>query len=71
MYGVAVVGAGTFSIRAVKWMGATFMLAGMGTMLAPPAWGDACMAVGFGGLHIAYGIWIATTNQRADPEGRS
>jgi hypothetical protein len=62
LYGVAVVGAGTFSIRAVKWMGATFMLAGIGTLLAPPSWGDACMAVGFGGIHIAYGLWIARTN---------
>jgi hypothetical protein len=63
LYGVAVVGAGTFSIRAVKWMGVTFMLAGAGTLLAPPAWGDACLAAGFGGIHIAYGIWIARTNR--------
>jgi hypothetical protein len=62
MYGVAVMAAGTFSIRAVKWMGLTFMLAGGATFLAPAAWGDACMAAGFGGIHIAYGIWIARTN---------
>ena len=59
IYGVAVVAAGTFSIRAVKWMGLTFMLAGAATLFAPPSWGDACMAIGFGGIHIGYGIWIA------------
>jgi hypothetical protein len=63
VYGVAVVAAGTFSIRAVKWMGLSFMLAGGATLLAPAAWGDACMAAGFGGIHIAYGIWIARTNR--------
>jgi hypothetical protein len=62
IYGVAVVAAGTFSIRAVKWMGLTFMLAGAATLFAPSSWGDACMAAGFGGIHIAYGIWIARAN---------
>jgi hypothetical protein len=63
VYGVAVVAAGTFSIRAVKWMGLSFMLAGGATLLAPASWGDACMAAGFGGIHIAYGIWIARTSR--------
>jgi hypothetical protein len=62
VYGVAVVAAGTFSIRAVKWMGLSFMLAGGATLFAPASWGDACMAAGFGGIHIAYGVWIARTN---------
>jgi hypothetical protein len=63
VYGVAVVAAGTFSIRAVKWMGLTFMLAGAATLFAPASWGDACMAAGFGGIHVAYGVWIARANR--------
>lgn len=58
-YGAGVVAAGAFSIRAVRWMGATFMLLGCAALIAPPSWADAFMAGGFGGLHIAFGLWIA------------
>ena len=63
VYGVAVVAAGTFSIRAVKWMGLSFMVAGAITLLAPASYGDTCMAVGFGGIHVAYGLWIARASR--------
>ena len=59
MYGVGTVAAGTFSVRVVPIMGLCFMLLGMATLLAPPAWGNACMALGFGGLHVVFGILIA------------
>lgn len=58
-YGAGVVAAGAFSVRAVRWMGATFMLLGSVALVAPPSWADGLMAAGFGGLHIAFGLWIA------------
>ena len=59
LYGAGVLAAGTFSIRPVVLMGSLFMLAGALALLAPAAWGDAFMAAGFGGLHIAFGLLIA------------
>ncbi len=59
MYGVGTVSAGTFSVRVVPVMGICFMLLGMVTLVAPPAWGNACMALGFGALHVVFGILIA------------
>jgi hypothetical protein len=59
MYGVGTVSAGTFSVRVIPVMGLCFMLLGMATLLAPPAWGNACMALGFGALHVVFGILIA------------
>jgi hypothetical protein len=58
-YGAGVVSAGAFSVRAVRWMGAAFMALGALALFAPSTWGEGCMAVGFGGFHIVFGLWIA------------
>jgi heme/copper-type cytochrome/quinol oxidase subunit 3 len=35
------------------------MVLGAAAFASPPAWGNAFMAVGFGGLHIVFGVIIA------------
>ncbi len=59
LYGAGIVSAGTFAIRVVPVMGVCFMALGAATLLAPPAWHDVAMALGFGGLHILFGLIIA------------
>ena len=59
LYGTGVVAAGAFSVRIVPVMGLTFMGLGMITLLAPAAWGHLFMALGFGLLHIIFGLLIA------------
>jgi hypothetical protein len=59
LYGTAVLAGGTFSVRAVPVMGAAFVALGLVAFATPPSWADALMAVGFGGLHIVFGLIIA------------
>ena len=58
LYGTSVVTGGSYSVRPIPVMGVAFMLAGVAALLSPPAWGNAFMAAGFGGLHILFGIVI-------------
>lgn len=59
LYGTGIVTAGAFSVRIVPVMGLCFMLLGTITLFAPVAWENYMMALGFGGLHIIFGIIIA------------
>lgn len=58
LYGVAVTGAGTFSVPAVPVMGLSFMALSAAALVTPSSWGDAWMAIGFGGLHLLFGALI-------------
>ncbi len=59
LYGTGVVSAGTLSVPSVRLMGGCFMLAGVSALFLPATWGNLLMAVGFGGLHLGFGLWIA------------
>ena len=59
LYGVGVIAAGTFSVRIIPVMGIAFMGVGMVALFAPPSWATACMAAGFGALHLFFGTLIA------------
>ena len=58
LYGTATTTAGMFSVRAVPAMGVALMVVG-GVALAFPELRDLWLALGFGALHIGFGLWIA------------
>ena len=59
LYGSDVVAGGAVSVPVVPLMGGSAMLLGTAALATPPAWGDAWMALGFGGLHLGFGAVIA------------
>lgn len=59
LYGTGVVTGGAYSVRVVPLMGLCFMALGAVALFAPAAWGNAFMALGFGGLHVGFGLVIA------------
>lgn len=59
LYGTGVVTGGIFSVKIIPIMGCCFLVLGMVALFTPPGWGDVLMAVGFGGLHMLFGIIIA------------
>jgi len=59
VYGAVVANAGAFSVRLIPAIGFSFMAVGVLTFLAPEAWSGWLLGVGFGGLHIAFGVLIA------------
>jgi hypothetical protein len=59
LYGVAVMQAGVFSVRAVPAMGAAFVVLGALALPLPWFWTNIVLGVGFGLLHIGFGVFIA------------
>ncbi len=59
LYGVAVMQAGAFSVRTIPVMGAVFVLAGAIALPMPWWWANVMLAIGFGLMHIAFGLFIA------------
>jgi hypothetical protein len=62
VYGAAVFAASAHTLRGVRWMGACFLALGALALFVPGERGDLWMALGFGGVQIVYGAWIARSN---------
>ena len=58
-YGVAVANGGQISVAPIRLMGLSFLLAATGAAFSPKEAGLAWLALGFGWLHIVYGVYIA------------
>lgn len=59
LYGAGLLTGGQFSVPVVRLIGVCFMVVGIAAILTPHEWGNAWLAVGFGGLQVAFGIYIA------------
>ena len=59
LYGTGVLTGGALSVPVVPLMGVCFAVIGAVALLGPASWGDACLAAGFGGVHIVFGAIIA------------
>lgn len=59
LYGAGVLTGGMFSVPVVRAIGICFMITGIAAMVTPSEWSNIWLGVGFGGLHIAFGSYIA------------
>ena len=59
LYGTGVVTGGLVSVPVVLVVGFCFMALGVLALLTPPAWGNVWLGLGFGLLHIGFGMYIA------------
>ena len=59
LYGAGVLTGGIVSVPVVRVIGLCFMALGMAAIVTQAEWGNVWLAVGFGGLHIIFGILIA------------
>ena len=59
LYGAGVLTGGMFSVPVVRAIGVCFMAAGIAAILTPHEWDNVWLAIGFGGLHVGFGTYIA------------
>jgi hypothetical protein len=58
LYGAGILAGATASISVLTWVGALFMLLGVGAVATVGQWADVWLGAGFGGLQIVFGIII-------------
>jgi hypothetical protein len=58
LYGCALISASVSTTRIVAWMGSCFVAFGIAAFVVPPMLQIPLLALGFGGLHILFGILI-------------
>ena len=59
LYGTGLLAGGVFSVAAVRLLGVAFMALGVAALATPAAWGTVWLGMGFGGLQLAFGLYIA------------
>jgi hypothetical protein len=59
LYGAGVLAGGAFSVAAVRLLGLAFMALGVAALVTPVTWGNVWLGMGFGGLHLVFGLYIA------------
>jgi hypothetical protein len=59
LYGTGLLAGGAFSVAAVRLLGAAFMALGVAALATPASWGNVWLGTGFGGLQLAFGLYIA------------
>jgi hypothetical protein len=59
LYGAGVLTGGMFSVPVVRAVGVCFMVLGLAAIVTPDGWGNTWLAIGFGGLQIGFGVYIA------------
>jgi hypothetical protein len=59
LYGAGVLTGGIVSVPVVRLLGVCFMALGILAIVTPSEWGNVWLAVGFGGLQMGFGIYIA------------
>ena len=58
LYGCGAMAASTMTIKPLALMGATFIGLGLLALLVPVTYHNAVLGLGFGGVHLAFGILI-------------
>jgi hypothetical protein len=59
LYGAGLLTGGMFSVPVVRLIGLSFMGLGIAAIVTPHEWGNSWLAIGFGGVQFAFGIYIA------------
>jgi hypothetical protein len=59
LYGTGALAGGVFTVAAVRLLGLAFMALGVAALVTPPAWGNVWLGMGFGGLQLLFGLYIA------------
>ena len=59
LYGAGTITGGASSVRTIPTLGICFMALGVAALLLPITWSHILLALGFGGLHMAFGLVIA------------
>jgi hypothetical protein len=67
MYGCAVMAASTLTRRALAVMGALLAALGLIALQVPVGFQNAVLGLGFGGLHLLFGILIGGSPRRSSP----